>query len=157
MFPVKWLTELPGKCRDMSVHKRVIRVLGRWLMPWPVFTISTITPLAPAVTRKTPWPVISSSMIAGNTRDLYYVRFNTEPGVCCCCINTKVGIRYVGRWVSWGVFPHHTVCLPRCSFSQRFLTRSRSISLSPSQNKSEPKVVGMVPSFWRVGQTELSA
>ena len=66
------------------------------------------------------------------------------------------GIRgiYIGRWVSWGVFSHHTFCLPRCSFSHRFLTRSRSISLSPSQNKSEPEMVGIVPSFWGVDQIE---
>ena len=79
---------------------------------------------------------------------------NSQYTVTVC---TKVGIIYIGRWVSWGVFSHHTVCLPRCSFSQRFLTRSRSISLSPSQNKSEPEMVGIVPSFWGVDQTELSA
>ena len=41
-------------------------------------------------------------------------------------------------------------CLPRCSCSHRFLTRSRSVSLSPSQNKSESEVVGTAPSFWCV-------
>ena len=43
-----------------------------------------------------------------------------------------------------------TACLPRCSCLQRFLTRSRSISFSPSQNKNEPEVMGLAPSFWCV-------
>ena len=50
----------------------------------------------------------------------------------------------------------HFVCLG-APFLNVFLTRSRSISLSPSQNKSEPEMVGIVPSFWGVDQTELSA
>ena len=42
-------------------------------------------------------------------------------------------------------------------FLNVFWLRSRSISLLPSQNKSEPEMVGLVPSFWGVDQTELSA
>ena len=34
---------------------------------------------------------------------------------------------------------HHTVCLPRCPFSKHFLTRSRSISLWPSQTRASQK------------------
>ena len=81
----------------------------------------------------------------------------SSPNVNIYFFITKVEARYIGRWLSWGALSHHTVGLPRCSFSQRFLTRCRSISLSPSQNKSESEVVGIVPSFWCVGQTELSA
>ena len=50
-----------------------------------------------------------------------------------------------------------TACLPRCSCLQRFLTRSRSISFSPSQNKSEPGDGVSAKLLVCIGQTELSA